>query len=305
VNAHRVKQHCDQRLPALRLPGYHPGVIGPPGQAGNLEELMSYLMYLRPALSDVTGGLARWRIYWLLGIGDIRQRYARSRFGQFWITLSMAIFVVAIGTVYGVLFHQNLHDFLPYVACNYVTWALIAGLITDSSSVFVQSETFLRHEPLPKTVFIMRMLVRNLMNFAHNILIVPLVFLALLHPVGWTLLLAPVGLAIVMASGLCAGFLLGVLCTRFRDLPQIVQNVVQIVFFVTPVMWPINTLHGRALLLVHVNPFAALLQLVAQPMLGSVPSWKAYALALGTLAVMGTMAFGLFARFRARIVYWL
>jgi len=266
---------------------------------------MSYQMYIRPGLTDVTEGLGRWRIYWLLGIGDVRQRYARSRFGQFWITLSMAIFVGAIGTVYGFLFHQNLHEFLPYVACNYVVWALIAGLIIDSATVFTQSETFLRHEPLPKTVFVMRMLVRNLMNFAHNILIVPLVFILFWHGVRWTVLLAPVGLGVIMAAGLCTGFLLGVLCTRFRDLPQIVQNVVQIVFFITPVMWPASTLHNGAALLVHVNPFAALMQLVSEPLLGAVPSWKAYSFALGTVVILAGLSFALFARFRARIVYWL
>ncbi|GBQ72295.1 polysaccharide/O-antigen exporter permease [Ameyamaea chiangmaiensis NBRC 103196] len=266
---------------------------------------MGKTRYWPRARKDIVEGLASWRIYWALGIGDIRQRYARSRFGQFWITLSMAIFVVSIGTVYGFLFHQDLHQFLPYVACNYVTWALIAGLITDSSTVFTQSETYLRHEPLPKTVFVMRMLVRHLMNFAHNILIVPAVFLVMRHGVHWTVLLAPLGLLVVMAGGLFSGYLLGVLCTRFRDLPQIVQNLVQIVFFVTPVMWPSSTLHGAAAWLVHLNPFAAMMRLVSEPLLGDVPGWRTVGLACATLVVLGALALALFARFRARIVYWL
>ncbi len=259
----------------------------------------------RRAVRDLTLGIGSWRIWWLLGTGDIRSRYARSRFGQLWITFSMAIFIFAIGLVYALLFNQPIQQFLPYIAVNIVVWTLISGIITESATVFTQSESFLRQEPLPKTVFVMRLLVRNTMNFAHNIILVPVIFVAMGHPLSWTWLLALLGLALVLIAGFFTALLLGVFCTRFRDLPQIVQNVVQIAFFITPVMWPASSLRSQAAWVIDYNPFAAFLHVVTEPLRGIVPATGTYALALAAIMLLAAISLPLFARFRARIVYWL
>ncbi len=256
-------------------------------------------------VGDIASALSRWRIWWLLGTGDIRQRYSRSKFGQFWITFSMAIFVVAIGSVYALLFNQPITEFLPYIAANFVVWTLIAGILGESAVVFVQAETFLRQEPLPKSLFVMRSLVRNVVNFAHNIVIVPVVMLAMGQLPTLTWLLVPVGLLLIVLAGFFATLLLGVLCTRFRDLPQVVQNLVQIAFFITPVMWPAKSLRAQVAAIVDYNPFAALLNVASEPMRGIVPSTLSYGLSVLTIIVLAALSLPLFARFRARIVYWL
>lgn len=257
------------------------------------------------ALCDFREGLSNWRIWWLLGIGDIRQRYARSRLGQFWITLSMATFVCAIGSVFALLFDQPIRQFLPYVAANFVVWTLISGLVTDSCTTFIQADTYLRQEPLPKTVFAMRIIVRNLVTFAHNIIIIPIVFIVMGQWPSGTWLLAPFGLMLVLLAGFFTALLLGVLCARFRDLPQIVQNLVQVVFFITPIVWPADIVRGRAGFIVDFNPFAAFLQTVSEPLLGNYPPLSAYLMACGTTVILAAISIPLFARFRARIVYWL
>jgi ABC-type polysaccharide/polyol phosphate export permease len=257
------------------------------------------------AVREVRDGLSSWRIWWLLGIGDIRQRYSRSRAGQFWITLSMAIFVSAIGSVNAVLFKQSVRDFIPYLAVNYIVWTLISGIITDSAIVFTQAESFLRQTQLPKTVFVMRLLVRNLVSFAHNLIIVPIVFLIMAYPPSWTWLLAPFGLVLIIVAGFFTALMLGILCTRFRDLPQIVQNITQVAFFVTPVMWPANAMRLQFPELINFNPMAAFLHIVAEPLRGIVPSASTYIMALSTIFLLAAISLPLFAQFRARIVYWL
>ncbi|QCI69002.1 ABC transporter permease [Phreatobacter stygius] len=259
----------------------------------------------RRAFRDITSGIRQWRIWWLLGTGDIRSRYARSRLGQLWITVSMAIFVIAIGLVYSMLFNQPIQQFLPYIAANMVVWALIAGIIGESGTIFTQSESFLRQEPLPRTVFVMRILVRNTMSFAHNIILVPICFLAMGHWPSWTWLLVPLGLGLILIAGFFTALLLGLLCTRFRDLPQIIQSIIQIAFLITPVMWPAESLRGKAAWVVNYNPFAAFLHIVAEPLRGIVPSAWTYSLAVAAILLLAAASLPLFTRFRARIVYWL
>jgi ABC-type polysaccharide/polyol phosphate export permease len=258
------------------------------------------------AISDLANGIWAWQMWTLLGVSDIRQRYKRSRIGQFWITLSMGVFVGGIGVVYAFLFKQPVYDYIPFLAVNYVVWSLISGVIGDSTTAFVQASVFLRHEALPKTAFVMRVLMRNLIAFAHNLVIIPLVFLAFGVIPSPVALLAIPGLALLFVAAFLVTLIFGILCTRFRDLPQIVQNLVQIAFFVTPVMWHADQLGGRArLLIVELNPFTAFLQIVAEPIQSRVPGLAVYASALLAIVILVAFAWPLFARFRARIVYWL
>ncbi len=269
-------------------------------------------MSLRPkrrdwvlATRDLTGGVAARDIWLLLGMNDIRQRYNRSKFGQFWITLSMAIFIAGIGLVYSVLFNQPVQEYLPMLAVNITAWTLISGVIGDSSTVFTQAAVFMRQDALPRTVFVLRLMVRNLIVLAHNIIIVPVAFLAFLIRPSWTILAAIPGLLVVLAALFFITLILGVLATRFRDLPQIVQNAMQLFFFITPVMWRSDQLQGNKQLVVLLNPFASLLRIISEPILGRLPGPTTYAAALLFVLVLAAIALPFFARFRARLVYWL
>lgn len=259
----------------------------------------------RMAGQDLYRCLTGWHVWALLGISDIRLRYKRSRFGQFWITLSMAFFVGGIGVIYGGLFHQNVRDYIPYLAVNMTVWTLMQTSISESCNAFIEAAPYLRQEALPKSTFIMRVMVRNIVAFAHNILIVPLVFVLFLYPPSPVALLAIPGLMLVLIGIFAASICLALLCTRFRDMPQIVNNLLQLAFFVTPIMWHVEQLGRNAFYVEVFNPFAAFLRVVSEPLLGHVPAPQTYASVFIALAVLILVAWPVFAKFRGRIVYWL
>jgi ABC-type polysaccharide/polyol phosphate export permease len=265
----------------------------------------SMKMHLARAFEDLGSGLRDWRMWVLLGTNDIRQRYRRSRLGQFWITLAMATTIVSLGILYAFLFKISLREYLPYMGTNFVVWGLISGIVTESCVVFISAEGYLRQTPMPKSVFVHRMLVRNSLIFLHNLVILPPLFLVFDVPVSWALLLAPLGVALILLNGIWVGLLLGALCARFRDLPQIVGNLMQVVYFLTPVMWKPSQLPTEVSLLVDLNPFQSFLALVRDPLMGSPPPLHAWKMALAVTVFGYAIAILFFARFRARIVYWL
>jgi len=257
------------------------------------------------ARADLAGGLTRWRLWLLLGVGDIRQRYQRSRVGQFWITVSMLVTIVALGAVYSYLFRMTLRDYLPSLTLGIVVWALISSMVTEACTVFTGAGIYLQQAPLPKSMFVHRMLVRNLVTFAHNLVIVPLLYLAFGIAPGWPMILAPVGLAIVTVNGFWIGLLVGMFCARFRDMPQMIASLMQIAFFVTPVMWRQDQLPPEKSWLVDINPLANLLRLIRDPLMGHVPTRLSYIVGIALILVGFSITLPFFVRFRARIVYWL
>jgi len=135
----------------------------------------------RPAalgVRDLIEGMANWRLWSMLGWNDIRQRYRRSALGPFWITISMAIFVVLLGVIYSKLFHQDVAVFLPYVAMGPIAWGFIAGTTTEACGRFIENAGIIRQIHLPFTIYTMRMIWRSFIVFLHTVvLIVPIAVL--------------------------------------------------------------------------------------------------------------------------------
>jgi lipopolysaccharide transport system permease protein len=98
---------------------------------------------------------------------------------------------------------------------------------------------------------------------------------------------------------------LGTLCTRFRDLPQIVSSVMQVVFFLTPVMFRSDQLPTTGHHAMDLNPFAALLALAREPLIGQVPTGWEYQFVIGLLLFGWALALLVYGKFRKRITYWL
>jgi ABC-type polysaccharide/polyol phosphate export permease len=95
------------------------------------------------------------------------------------------------------------------------------------------------------------------------------------------------------------------LCARYRDIPPIVKSSMQVIFFITPVMWQPGGLIGRQHLIVDLNPLYAFLELIREPLLGNLPSLRNISVVLGVTFVGFLMSFYLLTHYRKRIIYWL
>ena len=193
--------------------------------------------YLAPAVADIRAGIVAWPIWTLLAWNDIRKRYRRSKIGQFWLTLSMGVTILGMGYVYSTLFGTDITKFIPYVSVTFVVWGFISSMMTEGCMTFVENEAIMRYTYLPRSAFVFRLLCRNLAISAHNVLIIIGVFIYFGVSINWNILWLIPGLALVILNCFWGAFVLGIVCTRYRDVPQIVASVVQIAFFVTPVMF--------------------------------------------------------------------
>jgi len=259
---------------------------------------------LKLALDDVRQGFARSDLWLLLGWNDIRQKFRRSLLGPFWLTLSTAIMLVALGFVYAALFKMDLKQYFPYLAAGIVTWSLISSLVIEGCQTFIGVEPMIKQIRLPFTVHAFRVVWRNILVFFHNIVIVVvvvLIFSELPGPVPLLGLLA--GLALFVVNGVWICLLLGLICTRYRDMPPMVASLVQLVFFVTPIIWHPSLLAGRQRI-INFNPFYHFIELLRAPMLDTTPSAVTWAAVLGITAGGWLLTVLVFWRYRRRIAYW-
>lgn len=255
------------------------------------------------ALTDLASGAAMWPLWVRLGWNDILQRYRRSMLGPFWLTASMAVMVIVLGILYAELFATPVHDFLPYVCVGLLTWTLISSFLIEGGVMFTGAESYIKQVRLPYSVYVFRSTWSKLVIFAHNFVIYVGVLLYFQIWPGAVALLAIPGLLFILVNGGAITLLIGMISARFRDVPQLINSIVQIVFFVTPIMWKPELLRSQAYI-ADFNPFYHLIEVVRMPLLGGIPSMKTYA-ALVVITVVNLTVVGLFfSRFRARISYW-
>ena len=255
------------------------------------------------ALQDVVEGACAFRLWGMLGWQDIRQRYRRSTLGPFWLTISMGALVGGLGVLYAGLFRMDVADYLPFVAAGLIIWGLLSGLITEGCAAFIGAEGIIKQVNLPLSVHVYRVVWRNLIVFAHNVAIYVAAAVIFSIQPGWTGLLVLPGLALLCLNGVWMGLLFGLVSARFRDVPQIVASVVQVAFFLTPIIWKPELLPDRAFVL-DLNPFFHLVELVRAPSLGQAPGLVSWFAAAGITLGGWLVTLLMYRRYRWRIAYW-
>lgn len=258
----------------------------------------------RMAVADMRGAAKLWRLCWTLAWLDIKLRYRGSLLGPFWLTLSTAIMVAAMGGIYAALFHMNLHEYLPFLALSLVLWNFFGGLVGEACQGFTASEGMIRSVRMPFALYAARIVVRNVLVLAHNLVVIVAVYAIYGIWPGLIGLLAVPAFALWLVNCFALSILLGALCARFRDIPPIVGSVVQMAFFVTPVIWRPEAVGAARQWLLPINPFFSALESVRGPMLGEVPSLWVYVSAVGYSVLLLGLTWLLFARVRGRIAYW-
>lgn len=257
------------------------------------------------AAADVLHGIARYQLWMTLGWHDIRQKFRRSILGPFWLTLSTAFVLVALGFVYAAIFKMQLREYFPYLAAGVVTWTLISGLISEGCQTFIAVDGLIKQIRLPFTTHACRVVWRNFIVFLHNVVIIFVVGAIFdVWPSPASLGYLILGLALIMVNGVWLALLLGLVSARFRDIPPIVSSLLQLVFFLTPIIWHPSLLPGRRRI-VEFNPFYHFVEMVRGPLLNQVPAENTWLTVVAITVIGWAMTFAILLRGRRRIAYWL
>jgi ABC-2 type transport system permease protein len=261
---------------------------------------------LAPALQECVATLLDFKRWSTLAWTDTRLRYRRTVLGPWWATLSTGAMIGSVGLVFGSIFGTDMSIYLPFFATGIIIWTFISSMLIESCSVFVSAGGLIKSIPSPIVLHVFRMQWRLLIALAHNVVLVAVVWSIFRWPVDGSILLALPGLAIVNVALFGAALTLGILCTRYRDIPQIITTLMQLLFLLTPIVWIPGSARGEHIgLLLYWNPLYHLLDIVRGPLLGQPPDLGTWLAAAFSSVVALCVGLGFYACFRHRIAYWL
>lgn len=262
----------------------------------------------RDTLRDVVRSAQLWHIWTRLGLQDVRLKFRRSAIGAAWIFVNLAVLVSAIGFIYAHLLGQEVRQFIPYLTIGMVLWSYLTSSIVDGGNAFVHSEGYIKQISLPIYVYVFRSFVSISVTMLIAMLSFVVVAVIFALPVGAGTLLAVPGLIMVMTTSLLLVAIFAHLNARFRDIAHMASIGMQVLFYVTPVIFPAELLRrqGRLALVVDLNPMFHVLEVVRRPLLTNGPAEAGSYLASAVIILVLTAGAAIvIAMNQRRIVYTL
>lgn len=265
---------------------------------------------LSMAFRDLVRGWRQNELWLQLGWQDIKQRYRRSTLGPLWITIATGVMALALGLLYSMLFQISVREFLPHVTVGFIIWGFIAGCIKDGSDIFIENEGLIKQLPSALSVHVYRLVWRQLLFLAHNMVIWVLLVVVFRIPLSWNTLLAIPALALLVINGVWVTMLFGIIATRFRDVAPLLESMVQLLFYVTPIVWTTQTLKDQGgevaqrARIAELNPLYHYLEIVRAPLIGKETDLYHWGI-VGACTVVGLLlALLVMRQWRFRVPYW-
>ena len=240
---------------------------------------------------------------------DLRNRYRRSIIGIGWSLLQPIAMTIVLCVVFSRFMMEPIRSYAPFLLSGLTFWGFITAVVMQGCQCFFQGESYIRQHPAPLAIYPLRTTLGAGFHFLLGLgLTVALVWwvngfgnLAALPSLVPTLLL-------LFVIGWSLAVCMGVANVMFQDSQHLIEVFMQIMFYVTPILYKPEALgHGRLARLVGLlNPLASLLELIRKPLLeGQLPSTGA----VGISALTGLVAVGAawlaLRRFEKRMIFYL
>lgn len=253
--------------------------------------------------NDLLEAIAAYDLWSFLAWQDIKIKYRRSKIGPMWITISMAVFCAALGVVYSQLFKTQIAELLPFLAIGLVVWGFVSSCLGEMPNLFVENGPYIKDMRINPLTILLRALARNTIIFGHNLLIVVGIYVIFGIWPGWVGLLAVPSFLLVLLNLAAISIPLSIIGARFRDLSQITQSILQVIFFITPIFW-FPRLLEKGSWVIAINPVAYFIDLVRSPLLGHAPEAISWCVSLITLSISSAIAAWVYRSKKNLIPFW-
>ena len=253
--------------------------------------------------------LWRLRHFWMALVqNDLRNRYRRSMLGLGWSLLQPIAMTVVLCTVFAGVFDMPLREMAPHLLSGLTFWGFISTSAISGCQCFFQGESYIRQHRAPLAIYPLRTTLGAGYHFLVGmgvVLVAVSAFLGFKNPL--VLLSLIPSLALLFAFAWSLAVCTGTINVLFHDTQHLLEILLQILFYLTPIMYKPEILINRNLgWAVQFNPLAVLLDLIRQPLLGgTLPPLSTVQASVLIVAVMLVVAALLIRWCEKRLVFFL
>lgn len=238
---------------------------------------------------------------------DLRVKYRGSVLGYLWSLLEPLSLVGVYYFVFVLIARRGGPDYPLVVALGILPYSFFSNVVTGGAGALTSNRSLIRRVFIPRELFVLGHVGSQMAVFGLSLLsVVPLLFVYGQLP-GWRLVLLP--LAIVLLTLLATGIALGLACANvlYRDVTYVLRVLLRVVFYASPVIYPLSLVPDRLLGWYLLNPLATLLTMIRTAVTGSTLGFEPVYVGYAGLLSVGCFVAGstIFARWQNRAVKFL
>ena len=216
--------------------------------------------------SALGGGTRRFfDLLWLLAVTEFRRTYFGTVLGYVWSLIRPLMLFGVLLFVFTQVFKvgSQLHNYPVLLLLGIVLYTLFQEATQNAVTSVVSQEAVVRKTQFPRLVIPLSTVLTSSFNFCLNLIVVFVFILAWGVDPTWTWLLFPFAVAALLVLTCAVSTMLSVLYVRFRDVAIIWVVLAQVLFYATPILYPVENLKDATLeRLLMFNPIAVIFQQV-------------------------------------------
>ena len=240
---------------------------------------------------------------------EFRGRFARSKLGALWMILNP----LAQATIFAIVLSEVLAAKLPhidnksayaiYLMAGTAAWGLFAEILNRCTTVFIEYGNTLKKIAFPRLCLPLIVAGSALLNHFLLLLAITVVFLFLGQTPNAAWLCLPLGMLLIAFLAFGLGIILGLLNVFSRDVGQVMGIVMQLWFWLTPVVYTFDSLPARFQWILKLNPMTLFVKIYQDALLrGLFPNWSDLLAPMGIAFVLFSFSFFIFRRASADLV---
>ena len=246
-----------------------------------------------------------WRIWGIATIYQIVLQYRRTYLGTIWLAAGLVMIVGAKSFLFAGVLNVPTERIIPNIAIGLLLWRYFSGSLSASCNSLLIFKPYFESNYYPLFVPIFRVIVNQTFIFFHGLIPMLIISFYFYIPGPETILYLIGGLILSFFTILPLGFLVALISTRYRDFTAFFQSSMRIVYFMTPVIWLPEMAKGKYELVLLLNPFFHLIEIIRDPLLGQPIDPQNWLIVFG-IGVIGWLLVAYSYRQHARrILVWL
>ena len=237
-----------------------------------------------------------WELIRELAINDFKLKYNNSILGYFWsLLLPLALFGI-LYLVFSVFMRLGggVENYQFYLLIGIILWMFFYEMTILSMQSIVAKANLVKKIYVPKIIIVIATSLTCLMTFLLNLIVFFIFMLIFGLKFQFSLWLLPVYLLELYLFSFGLSLILATLFVWFRDLAHIWEILLQILFYATPIIYPLSVVPLKFQKIAFLNPVAQIIQDISEIVMGgqvlSSYFWLAPAATI-VLLVLGLIVF--------------
>jgi len=258
-------------------------------------------------MSELWRDIYRYReLIWALAARELKVRYKRSTLGFLWALLNPALLMLVLTVVFSRLSPQNIVHYPVFLLSTLLLFTFFSQSLSYAVDSMIGNADLIRKVAVPKLVFPVAALLSNIVNLLLSLIPLIVLVLALRHPIHWTWLLTPIPLLALCLLALGATFFFATANVYYRDVSHIIQIILQVLFYVTPILYTVEVFPAKYRWVFWLNPLTfALSDFRMFVYYGQLPTLRSVVASFVVAILSVVVGFTIFRRHQHQFVFYL